>query len=339
MHEQLSSRRLDDPALAGWLPTALMRQLRCEGTLMLSMELTNGGPIVSDLQTGGAVDPARARRELERLLSQAWERSQKSAILRPGVGSAGVVRTTGDFSGLGEDAARLRECFAAIGAAGRHTLRACVADEQGTLLAALLCFRPTAFEHQEVDLFNALVPRIRAKAIFERQVGGATLAWSALAAALAEIPAEAFLMRGVSRSAAGGESHRIVFANQQGWNTFDRDEKTTLNELAESIERSAGPYEIRPVAAHGATSHRLAIRRLAREASALEGRIAMARERWRLTAREAEVLALLPKGETPKTMARILGFAPRTAQFHINSLLAKAKVTSRVDLVAALWLG
>ena len=336
--DRLSSRGFAEPALAGWLPTMLLRELRCEASLMVSMELSNGGPIVSDLRTGGALDPARARRELERLLSQAWERSQHSTILRPSVGSAGVVRTTGDFSGLGEDAERLRECFAAIGAAGKHTLRACVADEQGTLLAAFLCFRVTAFEQQEVDLFNELVPGIRAKAIFERQVAGSTLAWGGLAAALAAVPTEAFLMRGVPSSETGGESQRIVFANQHGWNAFDRDAKTTLKEIAESIERSAGQYEIRPVAAQGVSRYRLAIR-FAREESGLAARIAMARRRWRLTAREAEVLALLLKGETPKTMASILGFTPRTAQFHINSLLAKAKATSRVELVAALWTG
>lgn len=305
---------------------------------MVSVELTSGGPIVSNLRTDGALDPARARRQLQRLLSRAWERSHQSAILRPGVGSAGVVRTTGDFSGLGADAEGLRECFDAIGAAGKHTLRACVADEQGTLLAAFLCFRSAAFDHREVDLFSELVPGIRAKATFERQVGGSTLAWSGLAAALAAIPAEAFLMRGVPSWETGGESHRIVLANQPGWNAFDRDAKTTMKKIVESIEQPAGHYEIRPVTADGVSRYRLAIHRFSREGSGLEARIESARRRWRLTAREAEVLALLPKGETPKTMARILDCTPRTAQFHINSLLAKAKATSRVDLVASLWL-
>jgi DNA-binding CsgD family transcriptional regulator len=338
MDERLSSRRCDDPALATWLPMALLQELRSEGALMISLELTSDGPLLSTLRAGGAVDPTRARRELERLLSQAWQRSQKSAILRPSAASAGTVRTTGDFGGLGEDAERLRECFDAIGAKGKHTLRTCVADEQGTLLAALLCFRPTPFEPQELNRFNELVPGIRAKAIFERQVGAATLAWSGLGSALDAIPSAAFLMQGLPPSARRDESHHIVLANQRGWDAFDRDAKTTLKELAESCERSAGPYEIRGLAADGASQYRLAIHRFAGQASPLEARVALARQRWHLTAREAEVLALLPQGETPKTMARGLGISARTAQFHISSLLAKAKVTSRVELVSALWL-
>ncbi len=71
----------------------------------------------------------------------------------------------------------------------------------------------------------------------------------------------------------------------------------------------------------------------------VQGRVELveATERWGLTAREAEVLALLAEGEGNKCIARRLGIAPRTIEVHVGAILRKAKADSRARLVALFW--
>ena len=53
-----------------------------------------------------------------------------------------------------------------------------------------------------------------------------------------------------------------------------------------------------------------------------------------LTAREAEVLALLAEGASNKAIARRLGISVHTAKFHVGSLIDKLDATGRTDAVA-----
>jgi DNA-binding CsgD family transcriptional regulator len=53
-----------------------------------------------------------------------------------------------------------------------------------------------------------------------------------------------------------------------------------------------------------------------------------------VTAREAEVLALVAEGMTNPEIARRLFLSPRTIQTHVSSLLAKLGVPSRAGLIA-----
>jgi DNA-binding NarL/FixJ family response regulator len=52
-----------------------------------------------------------------------------------------------------------------------------------------------------------------------------------------------------------------------------------------------------------------------------------------LTAREAEVLALLAEGLANKEIARRLGIADRTAKFHVESILSKLGAASRAEAI------
>jgi DNA-binding CsgD family transcriptional regulator len=53
-----------------------------------------------------------------------------------------------------------------------------------------------------------------------------------------------------------------------------------------------------------------------------------------LTAREAEVLALLAEGASNKSIARHLGISVHTAKFHVGQLLDKLDATGRAGAVA-----
>jgi DNA-binding CsgD family transcriptional regulator len=53
-----------------------------------------------------------------------------------------------------------------------------------------------------------------------------------------------------------------------------------------------------------------------------------------LTAREAEVLALVAEGASNKAIARRLGISVHTAKFHVAAVLEKLDAASRADAVA-----
>ena len=53
-----------------------------------------------------------------------------------------------------------------------------------------------------------------------------------------------------------------------------------------------------------------------------------------LTPRERDVLALMAKGASNKSIARQLGISVHTAKFHVGSLLEKLDATGRTDAVA-----
>ena len=57
-------------------------------------------------------------------------------------------------------------------------------------------------------------------------------------------------------------------------------------------------------------------------------------ERLGLTAREAEVLALLATGRTNRQIGEELFVSEKTASVHVSNILRKLGVTSRVDAAA-----
>jgi DNA-binding CsgD family transcriptional regulator len=58
--------------------------------------------------------------------------------------------------------------------------------------------------------------------------------------------------------------------------------------------------------------------------------------RWKLTARQTEVLALVARGATNAEIADALGIKRRTVEFHLSALFDKAGVDNRATLIARL---
>lgn len=58
---------------------------------------------------------------------------------------------------------------------------------------------------------------------------------------------------------------------------------------------------------------------------------------WRLSKRQAEVMACLMRGDANKTIAARLGCAVATVEVHVTALLRKASAESRADVVAKAW--
>jgi DNA-binding CsgD family transcriptional regulator len=69
-----------------------------------------------------------------------------------------------------------------------------------------------------------------------------------------------------------------------------------------------------------------------------ETRTAIAASRWRLTERQALVLALVAQGQSNKEIAGALKCAENTVEAHMTQLLSKAEVGQRGGLLARFWL-
>ncbi len=68
----------------------------------------------------------------------------------------------------------------------------------------------------------------------------------------------------------------------------------------------------------------------------LGARVLAAAREWKLTPRQAQVLAFVAVGESNKLIAAKLGCALRTAEVHVTALLRKAGCASRTELAARL---
>ena len=69
-------------------------------------------------------------------------------------------------------------------------------------------------------------------------------------------------------------------------------------------------------------------------AAGLEGEMGEEPAHIDLTPRELQVLQLLARGASNKTIARRLEITPHTAKFHVASIVAKLAATGRTDAVA-----
>lgn len=68
-----------------------------------------------------------------------------------------------------------------------------------------------------------------------------------------------------------------------------------------------------------------------------ERRLDVARDRWRLTRRQLEVLRALSSGLPNKLVADVLGCAQRTVEVHVGELLRRSTSGNRTELVARFW--
>lgn len=62
-------------------------------------------------------------------------------------------------------------------------------------------------------------------------------------------------------------------------------------------------------------------------------------ERWSLSPREKEVLALLAGGRSNASIANELGISVRTVETYVARLLERAEVENRAELTATFWSG
>lgn len=156
------------------------------------------------------------------------------------------------------------------------------------------------------------------------------LAADALDAMMEAYPGEAYLVH------ADG---RIACANELGARVLDeRAEEAQLAILRAVCGAPDSPFDVHPVRRTGMVPMSL-LTRASRHDTSLEARIAHAAHEWTLSPREVEVLRALANGSANKEIAARGGISLRTVEVHVTSLLRKARLESRLELVVRLWRG
>jgi DNA-binding CsgD family transcriptional regulator len=149
---------------------------------------------------------------------------------------------------------------------------------------------------------------------------------AALAAALGEIPAPAYVVW------ADGS---VALANRSGRFAAARSPAVVGLALRAAVDGLGCTYRVTPIVTPGSPARFLAV-----EASGLADpapRLADAVGRLRLTPRQGQVLGLLVRGESNKAIARDLGCAEATVEIHVTALLRKSCCEGRCALVSRFW--
>jgi DNA-binding CsgD family transcriptional regulator len=95
----------------------------------------------------------------------------------------------------------------------------------------------------------------------------------------------------------------------------------------------ASEWELIPIGSGGETVGYLAVRRTPPAKEALGEAFTAAVRRWKLTARQAQVLELVARGLTNELIAESLGVGRGTVEFHLSAVFDKAGVSNRATLI------
>jgi DNA-binding NarL/FixJ family response regulator len=139
----------------------------------------------------------------------------------------------------------------------------------------------------------------------------------------------------------GGE---ILYANGVAGALLDPDRQAIERSLAAAVagqadgamRESTSVWELTPLAGHDAQIGFLAILRGAPPPSpALDEALRAAGGRWKLTARQREVMELVGKGLTNDLIAETLGIGKGTVEYHLSGIFDKAGVSNRSTLIVS----
>ena len=246
--------------------------------------------------------------------------------LRPSAGERNVVRATerGDLPD------GLRAFFDRVGP-GLGQTRILLCD--GPLLLSWIGILRTAERRHSVDrrvlrvIANGVRRRMRLAFGIPRGVERATFE-----ASLDAYAGEAYVVRA---------SGRVEYANALGHARLGASSRELERELADTVARypaQAGGFELHPLGGRGVPAFFLATRPSVAPGD-LEARLTHAASRWALTPRHVDVLRRLALGDANKEIASRLRISARTVEEHVAAMISRAKVDSRLRLVARLWVG
>lgn len=216
---------------------------------------------------------------------------------------------------------------ARMGLLDQRVLRLLICDG-GRLLAWIGVFRDTQFSQEAALEMQSLAPVLLRRLKLEEQLATAPIAATALVAALNHIGGRAVLV-----DARGAP----VAVNSRAKDWLDTDYGAASAELAGALSPGArdSRFDATPVLVPGYPPHHLLVDRITSPGGSAASDRAAAR--WRLTRREAQVLAHLVQGESNPAIACSVGCTIRTVEFHVTNLLRKAGCASRAELSAAVW--
>ena len=220
----------------------------------------------------------------------------------------------------------IRDLYPVMGLGDRAQARVLLC-EGDTMLAFLGAWQPDGFDPEQLRRFRALLPLLQRRLAIEdaarhtRYAAGGSLLDAALEAISRPVlvVSSQGTVREANALAAGllGRRRQEIDAGVQqllrgrapaGWATTRVEQRGGVCDYLVLL-----PAE--PVRADGTI-----FRALGRD--------------WELTGRQSDVLALLCEGRSNQSIAAVLAISPRTVEVHVSALFAKARVSTRSELVA-----
>jgi DNA-binding CsgD family transcriptional regulator len=194
------------------------------------------------------------------------------------------------------------------------------------LLAWVGVFTPGPTTAREQTLFRKLVTPLRRRLKLEQRLNEAAIYSRAFSAAIELAPTATFLLRG---------DGSVVHTNSIG-RALMADRSVDLRARLRAARAGRDPsVSLTSIAEPGMPELYLAV--LEQPQNDLEGRLLQAVREWKLTRRQVDVLRELVVGESNKGIGEKLRCGESTVEFHVTSLLRKARVESRAALVARFW--
>jgi DNA-binding CsgD family transcriptional regulator len=178
-------------------------------------------------------------------------------------------------------------------------------------------------------IFRALIPALRDRLMLQRDFAHLKLTHAGLEAALEAISGPAYILN---------TNARVIYSNASGLVALAADTGSLAEALGRVIDPKCRPrgFDVSRLAVAGCPVRYLVVQR--GEHDTLSPRTSIASARWKLTPREAEILALLARGSSNKEIAVALACAQRTVEVHVTQLFRKAEVQNRSALSAAVWM-
>ncbi|HWZ89583.1 MAG TPA: helix-turn-helix transcriptional regulator [Polyangiaceae bacterium] len=214
------------------------------------------------------------------------------------------------------------------------------------LLTWLGGWREEAFGLQEEHTLRRVAAALRQRLRVDRVLSHAA-SLESTALALEAIVAPAFWVR---------TTGAIEFANEAGRMIFDRYRGALVRMLRSAVTAPKSVtrkgISVFPLAAAGVpvgaliviqdagASLQFGLTSTAFDSTpgrAFEASIVDARTRWGLTPRHVSIVRLLVRGDSNKDIADKLGLSPGTIEVYLSEIFRRAKVESRLQLVAKLW--
>lgn len=213
---------------------------------------------------------------------------------------------------------------------GRHKQHRALLCEGASLLGWFGTIYPEALTARQQAMFSALLSPMRQRLLVERRLECASQVQTALEVTMERLGSPAFFI---------GVRGRIHHANTAGRALLRERRPDVSSSITDALAGRPGciAFDLTEVRDGGET-YWLAIARPDPEAL-IAARIEACVERYGLTPRQRDVLALLVRGLANATISSLLCIGERATELHVTALLDKLGVDSRAAVAARILLG
>lgn len=214
-----------------------------------------------------------------------------------------------------------------VGAGGRDLMRVLLCDG-ARLLSWVGAIRSERFTARELHAFRRVSDALRKRVRLEQLLRPHWPHALAIEAALDALDRAAFIV---------GPRASVQSMNARAAALLERGGRSVVDAICESQRQpsESAEFTVTPLAMPGCPTHLLAIQKLPR--LGLTYRVAVARTRWNLTSRQAQVLEEIAAGAGNKEIAGRLSCALVTVENHVTELFRRSGTRSRTELVSRLF--